>query len=381
MPLIRFLTMCLLSLSACAVSAAAAVTFDLLDPPGEDRVIDGALSDDGATLAVVSDGRYHRWTREGGFEDLGAGHALATAVGISGDGGTVCGAVSADDGARKPAVRDRDGRWTSLAGVSGSGGDKAGAAFDANADGSVVVGLAWDGERPAAFRWTPGGGAELLPDSGAGARATAVNGRGTVAAGFDVDPRTGSRRPARWVAGRLDLLAGPDHVGEVTDVDATGRRYCGQVDDRAFYRDDELGLVILGALDSGSGDRSRAMALTAGGVVVGWSGDPAWGSPEAFVWSRDAGMRRMSEWLAALGTPLPGGLELVNVLDASSDGSTMVGLWRDEAWNEGLWLVAGLDATAYEALARMGEAMQPWQGDLPPLGSPPSRPGRPVRFR
>ena len=34
----------------------------------------------------------------------------------------------------------------------------------------------------------------------------------------------------------------------------------------------------------------------------------------------------------------------------------MVGLWRDEAWNEGLWLVAGLDATAqlFSALKKTG---------------------------
>ena len=383
--MLRWIIVCWGLMGSVCLSGAAEISFELLAAPGNAPWGSCALSGDGSTLALIAGGHYYRWTRDAGLADLAEGHPLATTVGVSGDGRVVCGTVADAAGRRVPAFWRAETAWTRL--ISPSPAQLAienlGSAYAASHDGSVIVGLIWTTRVADAFRWTAPTGAVTLTGSGTGSRATAVAARGDVVVGFDEDPRTGRRRPARWRGGRLELIAGSDRTGEILAVDAEGGRCCGQVDGHAFYHDDTVGLVDLGVLVDPQWDRSLARSLTETGAVVGWSGDPTWGLREAFVWVADSGMQPVADWLVRLGVSLPDGLRLTDVHDVSADGSTMVGAWQDLDWNQGLWLVSGLGPDAYAALPAAGEGAPPWQRTLsdPDRTPPPLLPGRPVRLR
>jgi uncharacterized membrane protein len=383
--LLRWIIVCSILLGSVCLSRAAEVSFELLAAPGGTPSSACALSADGSTLALIAGGQYYRRSRDTGLTELADGHPLATTVGVSGDGRVVCGTATDSAGRRIPAFWRADAAWTRLIDPSRvpAAFENLGGAYAANHDGSVIVGLIWTARVAQAFRWTTATGAVPLTDSGTGSRATAVAARGDVIVGFDEHPRTGRRRPARWSGGRLELIAGPDRSGEILAVDAAGDRCCGQVDGRAFYHDDSVGLVELGVLGDPQWDRSLARSLSEKGVVVGWSGDPTWGRREAFVWTAGSGMQALADWLVQLGVSLPDGLHLTDVHDVSADGTTLAGAWQDADWNLGLWLVSGLEPAAYAALPAAGDGAPGWQRtpDDPARTPPPLLPGRPVLIR
>jgi probable HAF family extracellular repeat protein len=89
------------------------------------------------------------------------------------------------------------------------------ATYGASADGTVVVGLAWDGCPIArAFRWEESTGVVNLGSlTGASTRANAVSGNGRVVVGWE-EP-TGFREAAKWVDGKQEMIRGPvDLLGE-----------------------------------------------------------------------------------------------------------------------------------------------------------------------
>jgi probable HAF family extracellular repeat protein len=103
--------------------------------------------------------------------------------------------------------------------------------FGANADGSVLVGLAWNGCRTArAFRWTEKTGMVDLGSTveGQGSRADAVSGDGKVVVGFQ-EHSTGFRQAARWVDGKQTVFTGPEGlIGEANAVNNDGSIIVGQ---------------------------------------------------------------------------------------------------------------------------------------------------------
>ncbi len=375
------------ALTATVTSATAeGLVFRLLDPPCEAHWVTHALSSDGRVMAVNAGGHYYLWTPTGGYADLGPGHELTASVGISGDGTTVCGTILDQNGHRMAAIwRDGSG-WTPLADVKhGNTVDgNLGSGYATNQDGSVAVGLAWSATGAAAFRWTAKTGSVRLPDSGHGSRASDAARRADVVVGFDEHPRTGHRRPARWVDERLQLIGQPDQTGEVLAVDAGGIRCCGQLDSRAFYLDNTAGLVDLGVLGGSPWDQSLAADVSDRGVVVGWSGAPAWDDLTAFVWTAGSGMLSLRDWLTDLGAEIPEHVFLSDALEISGDGSTILGAWRDADDLRGTWLVTGLSATAYDNLpVAESEPDTSWQSpsDRQAWPPPPTAPGRPIRPR
>jgi len=100
-----------------------------------------------------------------------------------------------------------------------------------NADGSVLVGLAWNGCRIArAFRWTEATGMVDLGSTveGQSSRADAVSGDGKVVVGFQEHP-TGFRQGARWVDAKQTIFTGPEGlIGEANATNSDGSIIVGE---------------------------------------------------------------------------------------------------------------------------------------------------------
>lgn len=117
------------------------------------------VSSDGTTVAgwgMSSNGtEAFRWTQSGGTQWLGAlpGGNYSGAFGISNDGSTIVG---------NSAMANGSGpfRWTESSGMQSLAGTVSswGAAYDASADGTTIVGTGDIG----AFRWTEAGGMQDL---------------------------------------------------------------------------------------------------------------------------------------------------------------------------------------------------------------------------
>jgi probable HAF family extracellular repeat protein len=103
-------------------------------------------------------------------------------------------------------------------------------AYGANDDGSVIVGLAWNGCAVArAFRWEEATGMRDLGTlTGESTRANAVSGNGRVVVGWE-EHSTGPRLGAKWVDGRQEMIAGPrgGPVGEAFAANRDGSLILG----------------------------------------------------------------------------------------------------------------------------------------------------------
>ncbi len=202
--------------------------------------------------------------------------------------------------------------WTILASSFDAGCDaNLGGAFDISDDGGVVVGLMWDGCRPAAFRWTAAEGVVPLDVLGEGSegsstsqsnRATVVSGDGLVSAGFAA-LSTLDRSPARWSADGSGQLLDPDNSespGEVLSIDRTG-----------------------GTL---AGDPVYPLAMSdEGAVVLGGVGSEFFTTPIAFVWDAEHGMRSLQPLVEAAGIAIEDGWLLTRVVAVSDDLQVIVG--------------------------------------------------------
>jgi probable HAF family extracellular repeat protein len=102
--------------------------------------------------------------------------------------------------------------------------------YDTNDDGSVVVGLAWNGCNVArAFRWHESTGmVDLGSLTGESTRANGVSGNGRVVVGWEED-RTGPRLGAKWVDGKQEFIKTPNggSVGEAFGTNGDGSLIVG----------------------------------------------------------------------------------------------------------------------------------------------------------
>ncbi|MFO0613186.1 MAG: hypothetical protein U0414_11380 [Polyangiaceae bacterium] len=215
-------------------------------------------------------------------------------------------------------------------------------AWDVSADGSVVVGMVWNGCFPEAFRWTDSGGTgtfqklEVLGSPALGStnpptnRATVVSDDGKVAAGFAQNGAV-DRTPAVWKAdgtGTLLLPQEMDAPGEVLSIDADGRTAAGIQGNEGFVWNEAAGMMLMTRFDVAlPTDPVYPNAMTADGTrVFGGVGDAFFGVPIAFVWSEAEGMHVLSDVAAAAGITMPAGLVLNSVLGASADGTVLIGV-------------------------------------------------------
>ena len=104
--------------------------------------------------------------------------------------------------------------------------------YDLSADGSVAVGLTWDGCSGRAFRWTEGTGMVVMePMANGGNRASAVSADGNLIGGFAQG--SFSRTPAFWdgTTGEGFLIDPPDGdaLGEIYAINDEGSAMLGAV--------------------------------------------------------------------------------------------------------------------------------------------------------
>jgi probable HAF family extracellular repeat protein len=157
------------------------------------------------------------------------------AASISRDGRTIVGTATDASNRTQAAIWLRGTEWRLLGSIVPNAAPcdaLLSSAYDTNDDGSVVVGLAWNGCRIArAFRWDESTGMVDLGSTVANrsSRANGVSGNGKVVVGWQESP-TGPRFGARWIDGRQELLTGPSgNVGEAHAANADGSIVVGQV--------------------------------------------------------------------------------------------------------------------------------------------------------
>jgi len=201
------------------------------------------VSDDGSVVAgwaQISNGSYRafRWTAVSGMQSLGTlgGYSNSLAFGISADGLVVVGRLQGF------FVWDptRAFRWTASGGLRNLGtfGGSFSGAVDVSADGSVVVGWAYNtAGNGRAFRWTQSTGLQDLGTlGGCCSEASGVSADGSVVVGY-AQNADGQWRAFRWTAsgGMEDLnttyasLLTPDSYLEwAFDISADGRCIVGR---------------------------------------------------------------------------------------------------------------------------------------------------------
>lgn len=276
-----------------------------------------------------------RWTLKGGMKGLGIlDYAQTYARGVNADGSVVVGGAS-----NLFLDQSQAFRWTATGGMVGlgdlPGGFLRSVAEDVSDNGLIVVGAGntttdWPGPNQA-FRWTAQTGMVglgYLP-GGDYSYGTAISGNGSVIVGQASSP-TGNRA-FRWSAstGMLTLGGG----GNVSPTRANDTNFDGTVivgagssaiGSQAFRWTAKTGALGLGIL---AGDvRSSAYAVNAdGSTVVGAStgADPTYDS-QAFVWTKQTGMRSVADVLTTGGVNL-GAWQLREATAVSAKGNILVG--------------------------------------------------------
>jgi hypothetical protein len=213
--------------------------------------------------------------------------------------------------------------------------------FDLTADGTVGVGMVWNGCQTQAFRWTDiGGGAgnvrilqtlgtPLIAGKMPSNRATKIADNGSIIGGFAMN-KPYSRTPAVWHADGTGLLLDPpvSADGEVLAITSDGSMVGGYLGTEAFTWTPSGGIVTLPRLASAvPTDQGLINAIAAGGKLAFGRYAPAMSpaSGSAFVWTPGGGTRGLLDVLGNAGVSLPPEYTLWNVDAASPDGSVVVG--------------------------------------------------------
>jgi predicted regulator of Ras-like GTPase activity (Roadblock/LC7/MglB family) len=267
-----------------------------------------------------------------------------SAAAVSDDGTVVLGSMpDPDDPASEVAAM-----WTAASGWQSLGYlPNAGACpsrsngYELSADGSVAVGLSWDGCSGRGFRWTEATGmTELANLANGGNRASVVSADGSVIAGFAQG--SSSRTPATWGAGGSGQL-----MGLVTDQGEV----LGMIED---------GSVLVGTMYTGSGGALSAVkwsnpgvsgwtveTIGAGSIIGGWAGNAMDMADDGTVVGFDAllGNRRawiqpggtgplvdLRSWVLANGGLVPAGFNLEVPQAISNDGRYIIGHGLLGAW-------------------------------------------------
>jgi uncharacterized membrane protein len=231
-------------------------------------------------------------------------------------------------------------------------------AFDISADGSVVVGLAWNGCTADAFRWTANTGFVPLQvlgtpfnESPPTNRASVISDDGRVSAGF---AQNGSvdRSPAVWRADGTGFMLTPDNFdepGEILSIDADGHTVAGQLGNDGFMWTAGTGVVRLARTPNALPfEPMFPNAMSAdGSLIFGGVGSAFFSIPTAFVWSADAGTRALGDLAADVGIELPANLVLSNVSGVSADGTVILGNATDLDTGFAKTYVLRLPADAY----------------------------------
>ena len=262
-----------------------------------------------------------------------------SAAGVSRDGRTIVG--TALDAARREqaAIWVRSAEWRLLGSIVPNAAPcdaLLSSSYGVNDDGTVVVGLAWNGCSIArAFRWEESTGMVDLGSTveGRSSRANAVSGDGKIVVGWQ-DAATGFRQGARWANGRQELFTGPvGVVGEAEAANHDGSVVVGQVcrpggtDQSAWIWTSRDGLQCLAPPRLGLPlfKIGIALATSDDGRVIG--GAQSFGlESEALIWINREGSY-LKDYLRANGVPnaFEGWVNTGFITGVSPDGRVLVG--------------------------------------------------------
>ena len=282
------------------------------------------LSDDG-TVVLGSDAARagQLWTESTGWQNILTSDDIPRA--ISGDGKVVVG--QRDNDPSPTGTTWEPMRWTQAGGVDLLGfvnpSGSFGRAYDADSDGSVIVGQSNND----AFRWVDGSPPVMAAIGSNRRTALGVNAAGDVVVGHD------NGGPAwRWESGSgfttiNDLTGGTSSFALSVSNDGAvvvGYAENAGANDEAF-RWKNGPITGLGDLPGGAFDSRANDTNVNGDVVVGY-GTTASGT-EAFIWSqRYGGLRNLQEFLTIdRNIAVPTGWTLEEAVAVSADGGIVLG--------------------------------------------------------
>lgn len=268
------------------------------------------VSESGAVAGWAGTANPHlafRW-ENGTMQNLPSlgGSEGSEAWGLSDDGQVVVG-YSFLSGGVFHAVVWQSGTLIDLGTLGGSTSQ----AYDASADGSVVVGAAiWSGDgRNRAFRWTQAGGMQNLGTLPGGIRSVArgVSSDGNVVAGWSGFENL-NHHAFRWENGVMADLHNPDWPttwnSEAQGISGDGAVVVGVWAGsswspvRPFRWSASTGMVDLGVLPGGAWGEAWAANFD-GSKVVGWS-EVSSGNWHALLWEEELGLQDLNVLFADL---------------------------------------------------------------------------------
>ncbi|MCA9290535.1 MAG: hypothetical protein KDA25_05370, partial [Phycisphaerales bacterium] len=287
---------------------------------------------------------YFMWSPDNGHMGIGgvpAGNGVGGQAKISVDGLFVCGTTynAVEDYHEMSRYDVTAGTWTACGGIGGETDAEISSGWAISGDGQTVGGLGWINAGGAhGMLWNPVDGPIDLGSTvrGQSSRVNALNGDGTVAAGWQDGA---GRQGAVWVNGVQELIFKPEGGAalEAFDVSADGQWVTGFGIGTFFtngqaYRYNTVtdtnenipNLVVGGA------QRMAGSGITDdGATIVGgtWGIGPAtFGN--AFIWREGIGTTTMGAYLDELGIEYPENFHFAFGAAISSDGQWIAG-WGD----------------------------------------------------
>lgn len=291
-----------------------------------------AVTDDGSTVLLIGGGVARLWRPDDDSVEI-IGTNVYDVGGMTGDGSVVAATIDVG-GVQVAAYWTAADGWTPIGGLYETGCDAfLSTAYDLSDDGSVIVGLGWEGCSGRAFRWEADTMEQLAQMGTRSARANGVSGDGALVGGWE-EHDTGFRRPAYWdIDGNVHILA--ELPGEVWGFSADHSIMFGQLNadvstTAALWVDGEH--VDLGLLPGQDPffSASYALAMSDDGALVGGTSGGTFPGDirHAFLWDEAHGMRNVHDILTDAGVeslpPILG-----HVLDMTPDGTTIVGTVPD----------------------------------------------------
>jgi uncharacterized membrane protein len=312
------------------------------------------VSDDGRVVVGSVGANAFRWTAEGGYQVITGVHNFGPLMSVSGDGQVMVSDAPNAQNKMNAAIWQGGSSW-SLLPTTGLASCDAFLlnSYDTDADGSVIVGLAWfPGCAARAFRWDAVNGTVDLGTlvAGRSTRANAVSADGTLIVGWQ-DAANGQRRGARWVNGVQSYMpsyvapGGASYlVGEALGVSNNGQHIVGYnvfsaPAGPAWHFSVATG--VMSAIQNlpafGSQDALASAVTDDGTTIVGTTGGIPIGR-KAIIWINGQ-PQDLRTYIESKGGSIAPYTSLGTAMDITPDGRTIVGWGAGTGNPPGAWIV------------------------------------------